>query len=100
MKKHRHWNWRFHLNLNLKTKKAVAVVAIALVIALLAGAGLYLLFQHKVRNTLSDVSEVPVTESPYVTIDGIKYVRDTSVKSYLFLGVDDVGLNYENYGRG
>ena len=89
MKKHKH-----------KIKKEYLIVAGALIFSVLAGALLSFSFSRKVERTVSDASYTPPSEDGTIIRDGVTYKRDGSIRAYLFLGVDDVGRSYENYGRG
>ena len=81
----------------ISVKKPVRLVAAALVLSALAGIGLYSVFDQKVERTLESVTYEPEAEA--VTRSG-GYEPDGRVHSYLFLGVDDAGQSYEDYGRG
>jgi LCP family protein required for cell wall assembly len=83
-----------------KTKKHVLLVVTVLIVCLVAGAALAMVYRDKIRRTLDGADYAPEKERTTITRDGVTYKRDKSVRAYLFLGVDDVGLDYENYGRG
>ena len=76
------------------------IVVIALVFSIAAGALLSFIFGRRVERTVSDATYTPPEERSTVELDGVTYVRDRSVRAYLFLGVDDVGVSYDEYGRG
>ena len=86
----------------ITVKKPVRLVAIALALSAVAGTGLMHIFNQKVDRTLTESAEAyGYTEAAEpVTRDTLVPERDRDVRSYLFLGVDDAGLNYEEYGRG
>lgn len=97
----RRWEYRRRqLKKTLQSKKAILLVAAALVLSALLGAGLFRLYNQKVARTVSQANYKAEAEDLSITKEGVRYVPDSSLRSYLFLGVDDVGLNYENYGRG
>lgn len=83
-----------------KTKRRLLLVGAALLVFALLVAGMVRLFNQKVDRTVSAANYRATAEDLSITKDGIRYVPDSSLRTYLFLGVDDVGLNYENYGRG
>ena len=83
-----------------KTKRQILLVVIVLIVCLLIGAALAVVYKEKIRQTLAGADYTPEVEDTTITRDGVVYERDPSIRAYLFLGVDDVGLDYENYGRG
>ena len=84
----------------MKNKKAILLVAVCLIASVAIGALLSVAFSKKVERTVTaSVREETKTDNT-LTKDGVVFKPDTSVRSYLFLGVDDAGLDYEAYGRG
>ena len=83
-----------------KIKKEYLIVGGAVVLSVLIGALLSFIFSRRVERTVSEASYTPPSDNTTITRDGVTYKRDGSVRAYLFLGVDDVGLSYEDYGRG
>ncbi|MCR5665041.1 MAG: LCP family protein [Oscillospiraceae bacterium] len=84
----------------IKTRQAVRIVLIALAVSIVMGALLSFVYHRKIQKTVSQANYTPSEESIRLTRGGVSYRRDGSIRAYLFLGVDDVGLSYENYGRG
>ncbi len=97
MKKHRHKHKHKHKQ---KIKKEYLIVAGALIFSVIAGVLLSLAFNRRVDRTVSEADYTPPSGDTQIVRDGVTYVRDGSIRAYLFLGVDDVGKSYENYGRG
>ncbi len=83
----------------VKNKKTILLVLVCLLLSAAIFTGLFSAYNKKVAKTLSGVEQT-AAEKDRIVRSGVSYRRDTEVKTYLFLGVDDVGLNYENYGSG
>nr|MCR4804375.1 LCP family protein [Clostridia bacterium] len=83
-----------------KTRKQVRLVAIVLIACILAGAALAAIYRDRIQRTLAGADYTPEKEKTTITRDGVVYERREGVRAFLFLGVDDVGLSYEDYGRG
>ena len=84
----------------MKNKKAILLVVACLILSAVIGVLLSFVFRQKVERTVSASVQATEEQDNTVTKDGIDYKPDTEVRSYLFLGVDDAGLEYEYYGRG
>ncbi len=85
----------------VKNKTAILLVAVCLLVSVGIGSALYAVYNRKVERTVSAVAQSKTTqEETFIELDGVSYRPDSSVKAYLFLGVDDAGRNYEDYGRG
>ena len=84
----------------MKRKKAIILVAVCLAVSAGIGALLSTQFNKRVERTVSASAQATEKQDNTVTKDGVVYKPDTEVRSYLFLGVDDAGLEYEDYGRG
>ena len=84
----------------MKNRKAILIVAVCLVLSVATGIFLSTVFNNRIERTVSAVNLTNSKDDLTIIKDGVTYKRDSSIKSYLFLGVDDVGLNYESYGRG
>lgn len=96
-KRHRHRSAGRH---RTKQKKAVLAVVLALILSAAMGAGLSSVFNRRVQRAVSQASYAPGTEDRTIIRDGVRYTPDPGIRAYLFLGVDDVGRSYEDYGRG
>ena len=83
-----------------RNKKKIILVVLALVVFIIAVAILFRIYNHRVEKTLAAVSYTDEAEDTAASVDGIAYERDSSIKSYLFLGVDDAGLDYSTFGGG
>lgn len=84
----------------MKNKKklllvTVCLIAFAVIVCLLSAS-----FTQKVERTVAAAVQTETVRDDTVANRDIIYKPDTSVRSYLFLGVDDAGLDYESYGRG
>lgn len=84
----------------MKTKPAVLIVVSALIFSVAMGAVLSTLYNRKIQRTVAKANYTPSVEDTSIMRDGVRYERDGSIRAYLFLGVDDMGLSYEDYGRG
>ena len=84
----------------MKNKKAILLVAVCLIVSAALGALLSAAFNKKIEKTVTASVREETKKDNTVTRDGVVYRPDTSVRSYLFLGVDDADLDYDGYGRG
>ena len=74
-------------------KKLFALLLVVCVIASAAiGALLSAAFNKKIEKTVTASVREETKKDNTVTRDGVVYRPDTSVRSYLFLGVDDADL--------
>lgn len=83
-----------------KSFRKILLTVIALILSVAAFFGLKYVYNKRVQRTVAEADYTPEADNDFIRRDGVTYKRDGSVKSYLFLGVDDVGRSYENYGRG
>ena len=83
-----------------RNRKKIILVILALVVFVVAIAVLFRIYNHRVAKTLSAVNYTAEIEEESIASNGIVYEPDTSIKSYLFLGVDDAGLDYSVFGGG
>ena len=84
----------------MKNKKAILLVAACLAASAVIGVLLSSVFNQKVERTVASVSQTADRPDNTVIKDGVIYKPNPEVRSYLFLGVDDAGQEYEDYGRG
>jgi len=84
----------------MRNKKRILLVAVSLIATVLILAAIYREFNRRVKETASAVTYTPVVEDKTITNDDIIYKPDSQVRSYLFLGVDDAGLDYDSFGHG
>ena len=83
----------------MKNKKAILLVAACAALSAVAGVLLSMQFNRKVERTVSEASQISVPDAT-VEKDGVVYEPDSGVRAYLFLGVDDEGLDRTSYGKG
>ena len=91
---------RKKIKLSENDKKGIRIVAIFLAASVVIGVILAVVYHYKIERIQAGLIQTDTIQDDWLVDDGIIYRPDSSVKSYLFLGVDDVGLNYESYGRG
>ena len=84
----------------MKNKRALLLAAACLLVSAGIGVGLFSVYNQRIAKTVSNTAPAETAETRTIIHNGDSYRPDESVRSYLFLGVDDVGLSYEDYGRG
>ena len=83
-----------------RNKKKFLLVLACLAAFVVIVAVLSRVFNRRVERTVAAAVQTETKQDDTVTRNAVLYEPDTSVRSYLFLGVDDAGLDYKNYGRG
>lgn len=81
-------------------KKTTVLVIICLIVSVLAGTALSIIYNKRIERTMAVVDQTTARQDNTIEVNGVTYRPDSNVRAYLFLGVDDAGLDYEAYGRG
>ena len=81
-------------------KKTTVWVIVCLIIASVSIIVFTKILNKRIEETVANADQTREVRNNTIEKDGVVYRPDSSVRAYLFLGVDDVGLNYEAYGRG
>ena len=83
-----------------RNRKKILLVLVCLLLSIVIVWLLSMAFNKKVERTVAAAAQTETVRDDTVADHDVRYVPDTSVRSYLFLGVDDAGLDYGSFGRG